>query len=135
MRLILFANKIFLLYFLRLIQAFFSHTNIPSKTTAIRIGISSTFFLKTVVIISGVLVTASAGGFQATKMTNAASMPSASAPAKTETGAEVKQSDWFSQASQCPDVDNEAAIGVQDNTVTLAFDEGLNCLGEAFLNN
>lgn len=86
-------------------------------------------------IISGVLIVALDADFKDAPKAKAANVSSASAPAKTKTGAEVKQTDWFSQASQCPDVDKEAAIGVQDNTVIMAFDEGLNCLGEAFLND
>jgi len=100
-----------------------------------RIGLRSTLFLKTVVIISGVLIVALAADFKDAPKAKAANVSSASAPAKTKTGGELQQSDWFSQASQCPDANYEAAIGVQDNTVTMAFDEGLNCLGEAFLND
>ena len=43
---------------------------------------------------------------------------------------------WFNQARQCPEIDFEKTFGLRDgNTVTIGYDEGLECMGEAFINN
>jgi len=45
-------------------------------------------------------------------------------------------SPWFDSARQCPDVDYQKIFGMgSGNTITAEFDEGLQCLGQAFLND
>ena len=43
--------------------------------------------------------------------------------------------DWFAGAQECPDIDFESTFSQNEGAVATSFDGGLDCLGQAYVNN